>query len=143
VSNLVGHAERELDLAGLGDPDSDYNGMLKDAALQMVKVFAEQGHSGMSASILTGILGKLLAFEPLTPLTGAEDEWLEIPEHQRFGDVTHQNLRCSRVFLRSDGSAFDIHGRAHRNKDGDTYMELVDVTFPCTPTTTIVDIPGD
>jgi hypothetical protein len=48
--SLVEHAEDELRRAGLFDKDSDYDGILGQAALEVVRVFANQGRSGASAA---------------------------------------------------------------------------------------------
>jgi len=79
-SNLVRHAERELRLAGLLDKDSDYDGMLGEATLAIVRLFSEQGHSGMSAALVTDLATRLMRFEPLTPLTDDPDEWMHVAE---------------------------------------------------------------
>ena len=68
MSNLVKHAEFELKKAGLFDKDSDYDGQLGEATLELIKVFADQGHSGMSANMVRELFRKLSSFEPLTPL---------------------------------------------------------------------------
>lgn len=96
MSNLVAYAETELERAGLFDKDSDYNGMLGDAALELVKVFAKQGHSGMSASIVTSLVEKLMRYEPLTPLTYEPDEWNDVSEAS--GTPMWQNKRKSTTF---------------------------------------------
>lgn len=75
---LVEYAESELRRAGLFDEDSDYGGMLGQACLSIVKVFAEQGHSGMSAELTTQIVTRLMRYEPLTPLTSDPAEWMEV-----------------------------------------------------------------
>tara|TARA_Y100000296_G_C5133042_1_gene236621 strand:+ start:127 stop:447 length:321 start_codon:yes stop_codon:yes gene_type:complete len=74
MSNLVEYAKQELEAAGLFDKDSDYDGMLGTAALELVEVFAKQGHSGFSASIVTSLVNKLFKYEPLGPLTGEDYE---------------------------------------------------------------------
>jgi len=66
ASNLVDWAKRELELAGLFDKDSDYDGALGPSILETVKIFSEQGHSGGSAGITRSILNKLLDWEPLS-----------------------------------------------------------------------------
>lgn len=68
-----------------------YNMMLK-----IVKQFVKQGHSGGSAHFFankySSDLRKLLLQQPITPLTGYVDEWVEVmPE-------VWQNNRCSSVF---------------------------------------------
>lgn len=137
MSNLIKHAESELKLAGLFDEDSDYGGMLGDAVLDMVRVFSKEGHSGMSASLAVSIFKKVALFEPLTPLTGEDDEWTEIT------DGTFQNKRCSHVF-KENGKAHDIDGIVFEEPDGSRYTgkgSRVDITFPYTPTTTIKKVP--
>ena len=54
------HAEVELKAAGLYDKDADYGGMIPEAVLELVEVFAKQGHSSGSAGIVTSILHKVL-----------------------------------------------------------------------------------
>lgn len=68
MATLQEHAKAELQRAGLFDKDSDYNGMLGDAVMDLVKCFAEQGHSGYSASMTIHIFSKVAAYETLTPL---------------------------------------------------------------------------
>lgn len=107
-SNLVAHAENELRLAGLLDSEDDYNGMLGDAALGIVKMFAKQGHSGFSAAVTTEIVEKLLRFQPLTQLTYDEDEWTHVAdemvsEQQR---PLYQNRRKPDVFSHDHGKTW-------------------------------------
>ena len=64
MSNLVEHAKTELKAAGLLDKDSDYDGMLGEAALELVEVFDKQGHSGLSAPYVASIVNKLFMFKP-------------------------------------------------------------------------------
>ena len=97
-SNLYRYAKSELELAGLFDEDSDYGGMSGEAALEIVAVFAKQGHSGFSASLTTDIVTRLMQFKPLTPLTYAPDEWNHIHEDIAGGKDTYQNRRKSTVF---------------------------------------------
>lgn len=115
-SNLVTYARQELELAGLFDKDSNYDGMLGEAALELVKVFAKQGHSGMSASIVTSLVEKLMRYQPLTPLTYAPDEWNDVSEAS--GRPMWQNKR--------KGTTFSVDG-------GKTHYDLDDEHTPPTP----------
>ena len=137
--NLVNHARAELQTAGWLHPDSAYDGMLGKAALALIKLFAKQGHSGMSAELTTQLFEKLARFQPLTPLTGEDDEWNEpIPG-------IYQNRRCSHVF-KENGSAYDQEGKVFRVPGGATYVgrgSRVPVTFPYTPKTVFVEIPEE
>jgi len=89
---LKEYAENELKLAGLFDKDSDYNGMIADAVMELVKVFANQGHSGGSASMTIELFSKVARYENLTPLTFKDDEWIECIAGG------YQNKRRSSVF---------------------------------------------
>ncbi len=101
-SGLVAYARSELDLAGLFDADSDYDGMLGKAALDIIKVFAGQGHSGYSAELTTQLVTRLMRYEPLTPLTFAPDEWNDVSGVS--GTPMWQNRRRSTTFS-TDGGA--------------------------------------
>jgi hypothetical protein len=134
VSNLVKHAERELEI--MGGLDEEYNRIMADALLEIVRAFAKQGHSGFSASYAIGALQKLLAYEPLTPLKGTDDEWCEV------SPGLFQNKRCGHVF-RENGEAYDSEGRIFRNPDGTCYQNgksRVPVTFPYTPKRDYIDV---
>jgi hypothetical protein len=135
MSNLVEYAEKELDRAGLGDPDSDYGGMLKDAVLDIVRVFSEQGHSGFSAGMTTSLVEKLLRYEPLTPLTGEDDEWNEV------GVGVWQNKRSFSVF-KENGVAYDSGAVVVRDPHGSTWQARSrdPITFPYVPTHRVIDI---
>lgn len=101
--SLVEYAKSELELAGLFDEDSDYDGMIGSAALEIVEVFAKQGHSGGSAFLVTNIVNQLMQFKPLTPLTYNPDEWNHV------GSNTWQNRRRSSVFSKDGGlTHYDI-----------------------------------
>lgn len=100
MSNLVDHARRELELAGLFDEDADYDGDLGPAVLGVVEKFSEYGHSGMSAAISVSILEKLLRFETLTPLTDDPSEWMDVSTN------TWQSRRRSEAFSHDGGKTY-------------------------------------
>ena len=148
MSNILAHAKRELDLIGMTEDSSDeMNVMMRKHILHMMQEFANEGHSGFTASYAIGILTKLLDFKPLTPLTGADDEWNDVSDR---GGVTHyQNNRRSSVFKNSNGECYDIDGKVFwewaksHNDDGSLSGEAhksyytcrescVPVTFPYT-----------
>lgn len=134
--NLYSHAQRELSVAL--PTDGDMNDMMTTDVLEMIQLFGTQGHSGMSASYAAGLISDLLAFKPLSPLTGAEDEWTAL---EYCDDMAWQNKRCSHVFRRADGTAYDSTGRLFEEPNGLRYQgsgSQVDITFPYTPTVEIV-----
>lgn len=136
--SIVSFAKAELQAAGFFDKDSDYGGMLGPAVLKMVETFADEGHSGFSAGIAISLFERLARYEPLTPLTGADDEWMEVR------DGVYQNTRCSHVFKGADGRAYDIDGRVFREPSGVCFHSRdshVYVEFPYTPKTEYLDVP--
>lgn len=72
---LIKYAEEELTKWGAFNKDSIYGGMVGKAVMELIKVFFDQGHSGMSASIVLNLFKKLASFKPLSHITGEEDEW--------------------------------------------------------------------
>lgn len=108
MSNLSTHAERELRKAGLFDKDSDYEGMLGEAVLELVKVFSAQGHSGFSAHMTMQIFQRVAMFKTLTPLTSDPDEWIDIGD-MPDGKTTWQNRRQGSCFSNDGGKTwYDI-----------------------------------
>jgi hypothetical protein len=145
-SNLVKHARRELKFIGMDpentNPEDGYNTMAAKAIIELVQVFAAQGHSGFSGSYVLNAFKKVADFEPLGPITGDDSEWMEV------GSGVFQNIRCSHVFKsadRFDGQAYDIQGRVFREPSGSSFTgreSCVPITFPYTPVTEYVDVPA-
>lgn len=137
MGNLQDFARKELELAGFFDKDSMYAGMLGEAVMKLIDVFSDEGHSGTSASITVNAFERVARFEPLTPLTGEDDEWNEVTEGML------QNKRCSHVF-KKDGRAYDSEGRVFRQASGSCFLSrdsFVDITFPYVPKREYVDVP--
>ena len=118
---LVEHAEREMKLAGLDTSDSDYGGMLYDAVMKLVKVHAEEGHSGGSHAMTMKIFNQVANFKRLSPLGSTPDEWMQVAENQRPGtEDLWQNKRQSSVFSRDGGKTwYDIDNPSENH--GDTW----------------------
>lgn len=122
-SNLVTHALTELDRTGLLGSDSDYDGMIGAAVMELVKVFARQGHSGMSAQITASLFNELASYRALTPLTDDPAEWNKVHDDP----VMWQNVRNSEAFSDDGGATFYLVGEnpkviyvsAHADTDTD------------------------
>ena len=146
MSNLHKHALAEFRAAGWTDADGKFEDDMQEAickhVLELLKVFADEGHSGSTAPYTVNMFKKLAMFEPLVPLTGEDWEWSDC------GNGVFQNKRCSRVFKQADrfnGQAYDIEGRVFREPTGACYTgaeSRVPVTFPYTPKTEYVDVQG-
>jgi hypothetical protein len=101
---LVKHAEDELRLAGLFDEDADYDGMIGNAVLDLMRVFASQGHSGASAYMTMDLLSKVAAWENITDLTDDPAEWNQVT------DDLWQSRRRSDAFSADGGRTYKITG---------------------------------
>lgn len=106
--SFIQFAESELDRIGMtADSEDEMNLAMRDHILRMVTAFSDEGHSGFSANYAANCLEKLLRYEPLSPLTGDDDEWTKLDYDD---DTTYQNKRCSHVFKDANGNAYDIDG---------------------------------
>lgn len=116
--DLINHAQLELQIAGLFDEDKDfYGGMTGKAVIELIELFSKQGHSGMSASIIVDIFSRLAKYEPLTSITGKDEEWGEVS----IGDSKpwYQNKRCSALFKDGkDGKPYYIDAIIKRDQKG-------------------------
>ena len=92
--------EYELKLAGYKlepideneSSDEKYVHRIGNCVYEICKLFAEQGHSGLSANITLQLLDELLVKNnTLSPLTNNPDEWMDVTEMS--GYKLHQSKR--------------------------------------------------
>lgn len=106
--SLVEYATEEVRRAGLLDADSDYDGEAGKAVIELVKMFAAQGHSGFSASLVLSAFDKVARFQPLTPITSNPDEWMNVSEYSG-GNPVWQSRRNPSLFSNDGGQTwYDI-----------------------------------
>jgi hypothetical protein len=114
MSNLVSHARFELEKAGFFDKEKDfYGGMTGKAVIELIELFAKQGHSGMSAPIVISLFSELANFKPLGAITGDDDEWNEV------GREMFQNKRLSSVLKEGkNGRAYYLDAIIWKDETG-------------------------
>lgn len=100
--SLIAHAQDELKRVGLFDEDSDYGGMLGKAVMELITVFANQGHSGASANMVSMLFNQLVNYRTLSPLTSNPDEWVEV------ADNLWQNKRNPAAFSTDGGQTWKV-----------------------------------
>ena len=123
--NLIEHARIELQIAGAFDKDSLYGGSIGDAVMELVEVFAMQGHSGNSAGIVRTIFNKLAAYEPLMDITGSDEEWGDVHDIGNSSNPWYQNKRCSALFKDGkDGKPYYIDAIVKRDQNGVTWSGM-------------------
>ena len=160
---LIDHAKTELQIAGLFDKTGDfYDGMTGKAVMELMEVFSKQGHSGMSAGVVADIFQKLARYETLGPITGKDEEWVEVSKYTDTGKEWYQNKRCGALFKDSkDGKPYYIDAVVKRDQRGVTWSgrawlneedwlngdrsKMVDKvgyikSFPFTPKTFYIDV---
>lgn len=126
MSNLVDYAKDELKRIGMIDSGEPYNDWETKAILDLIELFASQGHSGFTALYVINAFSRLAMFKPLSPLTGEDDEWNDI------GDCL-QNKRYPAVFKDKDGTAYNVEGLVFTDDGAAWYTcsdSRVNVTFP-------------
>lgn len=101
MSNLVDHAQRELELCGQFEEDPAY----AQSIVAAVAAFASYGHSGGSAMCAIDQLTRLLNFDNLSPLTDGPEEW------QDHTDISgeqpmFQNRRNGKAFSEDGGKTY-------------------------------------
>lgn len=134
VSSLEKYAMAEMRRLGWMNEDTDP--MQKDmvkCVLELIKVFANQGHSGFSAPYCLRLFNRLADWKPISPLTGEDEEWNKVR-----GDTNlYQNKRYSAVFLDIDtGRTYNSEGKVFTRDNGKTWYgcrdSRVDINFPYT-----------
>jgi hypothetical protein len=104
--SLVEFAKRELEKAKLFDKDGDfYGGMTGNAVMELIEVFAKQGHSGMSASIVRSLFNQLADYKPITNISNNTWDW------NLVSDGLYQHNQVSSVFKNSKGKAYYLNGQ--------------------------------
>jgi hypothetical protein len=98
-SPLVNHARRELALIGEDE-------WLTNGLCEVVAAFAAMGHSGFSAEHSTGVLEKLLRYQPLSPITDDPTDWEDRSEMSGYS--IWQNTRDSRAMSRDGGKTYTL-----------------------------------
>lgn len=146
VSSLRRHALREFKAVGylpIDQCEDGPNKWMQENVLELLEVFSKQGHSGFSASYCRDMFQKLAAYEPLVPLSGADDEWNDVGGISGYPIL--QNNRCSHVF-KENGRAYDIDGVVFEEPDGCRFTGFhsrVTVQFPYTPKRVIAQVGHD
>ena len=144
MNNYQKHAMQEFRQAGWCDENGNFEDEMQklicDGVMNLLDVFDKQGHSGSSAPYTINLFKRLAMFEPITPLTGEDSEWVDISAYG--SDIMYQNKRNSAVFKNGkDGQAYWINGVVwytnEIDEDGNSYKSYftnkesrVNIEFP-------------
>ena len=108
-------ARYKLEPIDENDPsDEKYVQRIGNCVYEICKLFAEQGHSGLSANITLQLLEELLVKEnTLSPLTNNPDEWMDVTEMS--GYKLHQSKRKFSCF--SDDNLNTYYDTNDKNRE--------------------------
>lgn len=124
---MLGFAKWQLDklLEKCTEPGGkEMQDMMNRDVMELLTVFAEQGHSGFSAPIAIRLFSKLANHKLITEVEDNPDDW----------DDNGQHKYITSIFKRDDGTCYYMYGRlfAEPNSDNFFYNKAsnVDITFP-------------
>ena len=127
------HAMQEFKAAGWikknGKWSDEMQELICKQILELLEIFSKHGHSGLSAPYAINLFKTLASFNPISPLTGRDDEWGEPFD----GNGTKQNKRDSSVFKDENGDVYWAKGKIFKDKDGSTWINgdsRVEISFP-------------
>jgi len=165
MTNAQTFAARELDILSKTHLNPDNRPIVEEfipEILALVEKFGNSGQSGGSAPYTAGAISqaikKLCLFEPLTPISGIDEEWGDVSGMGGGSEEIYQNMRCGGIFKHSkDGIANYISAIVWRgqypedegtDKWNDTFTGRVCgyhssqsiKSFPFTPKTFYVDV---
>lgn len=153
--SLKQHAQLELEMIGaFSEEGGFYGSMTGKAVMELIEVFSNQEHSGMSAQVVLDLFTKLAKYEQLGALTGKDEEWAEL----NYSSICFfQNKRNSAVFKQADGTVTYNNAIVKRCENGScwtgplypTREDAINDTniirvaakgFPFTPKTFYIDV---
>ena len=152
-SGSKSHAEREFKAMGYTPLDQkqeeDPNKWIQENVMDLLSVFALQGHSGFSAPFCIKYFEKLANRKPLSPITCADEEW-----GNSFSRDDHfQNKRLSSVFKEGkEGKPYYINAIVWKGQNGSCFTGKVkdsngddisssqNIKIPFTPKTFYIDV---
>lgn len=77
-------AKESIKKAGLLDKDSDYEGLIGKALIELVEVFGKQGHSGFSATRVSSLFHQLVKCDGFFTEKEQEDAFQEWKKEQGY-----------------------------------------------------------
>ncbi len=159
MTNTQRFAKQELDILAATVPGSIITPFTNEI-LALCETFGKSGQSGgsapMTATAISQAIKKLCLQEPICPITGIEQEWVDVSlmGGGKIPTIVYQNSRCGSLFREGQ------HGNSHfldaiiwKEENGNTYYgDAIDKegkryhskqyikSFPFTPKTFYIDV---
>jgi len=119
-TNTQSFARQELDILAATVPDSIVTPFANEI-IALCETFYNSGQSGGSApytaTAISKVVKKLLFQEPICPITGADDEWIDVAKTDE-GKKLYQNKRCSGLFKEENGRCWYIDAIVMKTQNG-------------------------
>lgn len=123
MTNTQSFAKQELDILTATVPGAILTPFTNEI-LALCEAFGKSGQSGGSApytaAVISKAVKKLLLQEPICPITGADDEWVDVTE-MNDGETLYQNKRCSKLFKDSSGRCYNVDAIIKKTQNGSTW----------------------
>lgn len=162
-SNTHNYAQRELDILVKSSTDPDNRPIIEPfipEILALCDKFGKSGQSGGSApytaSAISQAVKKLMLQNPIMPMTGIDDEWVNVSEYgngKNEMECAYQNRRCNGLFKNSEGKSWYLDAIAWKEENnicysgrallpnGEVFYSRQYVkSFPFTPKTFYIDV---
>lgn len=123
MTNTYRFAERELDILSLSSTNPENLPIIepfREEILALCEKFGRSGQSGGSApytaTALAQAIKHLCLQEPISPITGIDQEWMHLSYENTF-----QNNRCGAVFKGGNGRAYYLDAIVKKTQKGICY----------------------
>ena len=138
MSKLLDYAKNELDILECDDPELLEE--VKSQVLELLQLYESQDHSRVSGFNVMDFVYRLVHQKPITPLTGADDEW-EMDEigyyvNKRFSSLIKRVYSDKRIKLSNiDGIMITKNNTMYQYASLLLNDEEKIITFPYIPAT--------
>ena len=158
MTNTQSFAKQELDILAATVPNAIVTPFANEI-LALCEAFGKSGQSGgsapMTASAISQAVKHLMLQEPICPVTGIDEEWVNVREVSEEDEMMYQNNRCSALFKSKSGKCWYIDAIIWKGEgEYDTFtgrvyiddknFELIGssqyVKFPFKPKTFYIDV---
>jgi hypothetical protein len=164
MTNTASYAQRELGILVKSSTDPENRPLFEPfipEILALCEKFGLSGQSGGSAPstaiAISQAIKKLCLQEPICPITGIADEWMNVTERMpdKKGELW-QNTRCSSVFRNGEGNVYYLDAIVWKTQTGGTWSGSAFLkdgpvlypytsrqfvkSFPFTPKTFYIDV---
>lgn len=130
-SNTCRFAERELSILYKSSTDPENRPLIEPFSKEILALcdrFGKSGQSGgsapMTATAISQAIKKLLLQEPIMPMTGIDEEWVNVSEYGNGKDekeCVYQNRRCGGLFKNAEGKCWYLDAIVWKTQTGSTW----------------------